>query len=124
MAQVNVAIHGKSYAIACDAGQERRLQELGRLVDARVRDIAASGAGQTEPHLLVLASLVMADEIWELRESINTLNQRVRDQETELARPAVLDDPSLSAEEEKEILAAIDHLSARIDSVADRLAKM
>lgn len=123
MAQVNVLIHGKSYAIACDDGQERRLQELGRLVDSRVRDIAASGAGKTDSHLLVLASLVMADEIWELRESINSLNQRVRDQAAEIAAVPT-EDATLSAEEEKEILAAIDHLSARIDSVADRLAKM
>ena len=42
MAQVNVAIHGKVYGIACDDGQERRVQELAGYVDMRLREIAGA----------------------------------------------------------------------------------
>jgi cell division protein ZapA len=123
MPQVNLAIHGKSYAIACDDGQEQRVQEIGKLVDARVRDIAAAGAATTESHLLVLASLVMMDEIWELRETVNALGRQVHAGSAVHSDTPVNPD-ALSPEEEQEILAAIDHLAARIDSVAERLAQI
>lgn len=120
MAQVNLTIHGKSYSIACDPGQEKRVQDLGRQVDARMREIAAAGAATTEMHLMVLASLVMADEIQDLRENVNGLNAQMR----QSARPSVRQQERLSEEEESEILSAIDHLAARIDTVAERLAKI
>lgn len=118
MAQVNLAIHGKTYSIACDPGQEKRVQDLGKLVDARLREIASAGAATTEMHLMVLASLVMADEIQELRDSINALSQQQPRQ-----KPSALKE-RISVEEENEILSAIDHLAARIDTVAERLAKI
>ena len=120
MAQVNVVIHGKPYSIACDEGQERRVQEIGRLVDARVKQIAEAGAANTEPHLLVLTSLVMADEIWELREAVNAMGRQAQAMQTAEKQKA----KTMPDDEEQEILAAIDHLAARIDSVADRLAKI
>jgi cell division protein ZapA len=123
MAQVNLTIHGKPYAIACDEGQERRVQEIGSLVDTRVREIAAAGAGTTEPHLLVLASLVMMDEIWELRETVNNMSQQAQLQ-AKPSRDTAPQAETVTSEEEQEILAAIDHLAARIDSVAERLSKI
>ena len=122
MAQVSLVIHGKSYSIACDPGQEKRVQDLGRQVDARLREIAAAGAATTETHLMVLASLVMADEIQELRESVNGLNAQVRQPSKPSARQQQPE--RISVEEENEILSAIDHLAARIDTVAERLAKI
>jgi cell division protein ZapA len=134
MPQVNLQIHGKPYAIDCDDGQEKRVLDLGKLLDGRVREIAGAGAAKTEPHLLVLAALVMADELYELRETANNLGrqlQQVQDAYEDVitapagAAMAVAQEPQrLSAEEEHEILAAIDHLAARIDTVADRLAKI
>lgn len=122
MAEVNIYIHGKPYAIACDDGQEARVQDLGRFVDARLRQIGASGGAQTDSHLLVLTALIMADELNELRETANQLTRQVG--ELRDAAPQAEPVSGLSGEEEGEILAAIDHLSNRIDSVADRLAKI
>jgi cell division protein ZapA len=124
MAQVNLLIHGKPYSIACDEGQERRVQEIGKLVDARVREIAAAGAGTTEPHLLVLASLVMMDEIWELRETVNNMSRQAQLQAKPVRDTAPAPEGVITTDEEREILAAIDHLAARIDSVAERISKI
>ena len=62
MAEVNLAIHGRAYDIACDDGQEQRVLEVGRYVDTRAREIAQAGAANNETHLLVLTALVLADE--------------------------------------------------------------
>lgn len=111
MAEVSVAIHGKTYGIACDDGQERRVQELARYVDVRLREIAVAGAASNESHLLVLTALVMADEIFDMKQSRG-------------ADVSVPGEERLSEEDERLIVDAINHLAARIDSVADRLTKI
>lgn len=118
MADVNLSIHGKTYNIACDVGQERRVGELGKYVDARLREIAAAGAASNEPHLLVLTSLVLADEIYELRDMVAELRNR----SPKVVREEV--DQRVSEDEELEILAAIEQLANRIDTVAERLQKI
>lgn len=120
MAQVSLSIHGKPYGIACDEGQEQRVLELGRYVDSRLREIAAAGAASTESHLLVLTALVMSDEIFELRETIQNLSS----QNQAAIHDVAIADKTISEEDEQEILAAIDHLASRIDTVADRLSKI
>lgn len=111
MAQVNVAIHGKVYGIACDDGQERRVQELAGYVDMRLREIAGAGAATNESHLLVLTALVLADEIFDTKANM-------------AAAPAYAEDDRLSEDDERVIVDAINHLAARIDSVAERLQKI
>lgn len=109
MAEVSVTIHGKVYGIACDDGQERRVQELGKYVDARLREIAGSGAATNESHLLVLTALVLADEVFDMKMA---------------PRPVQNHEERLDEEDERMIVDAINHLAARIDSVADRLTKI
>lgn len=137
MAHVNLQIHGKSYGIACDEGQEARVADLGAYVDARLKDIAGSGAASTEAHLLVLTALVMADEIYELREALHRAGIQAEEQQQQIlaaqhaayrqqeAAPApAINGTVISDDEENEILSTIDLLVARIDSVADRLTKI
>jgi cell division protein ZapA len=112
MAEVNVTIHGKTYGIACDNGQERRVQELTRYVDARLREIASAGAASNESHLLVLTALVMADEIFDMKMAVKPVIQEE------------YHDDLLNEDDERMIVEAINHLAARIDSVADRLQKI
>lgn len=120
MADVSLNIHGKTYSIACDPGQERRVAELGKYVDARLREIAAVGAASNEPHLLVLTALVLADEIYELRDMVAELRNRA----PQVIHEQVEAEQRVSEEEELEILAAIEQLASRIDTVAERLQKI
>ena len=131
MAEINMPIHGKNYAVACDGGQERRVADLGRYVDARLREIAGAGAASTEAHLLVLTSLVLADEIYELREALQGLERQMAGMAGELRRREQLDEAAQAQEasepsddDEEDIMDAINHLAARIDSVAARLQKI
>lgn len=115
MAQVNITIHGKTYGIACDDGQERRVQELGRYVDLRLKDIAGAGAATNESHLLVLTALVLADEVFDAQ---NNLEHHLQ------AAPEPVYEERMNEEDERIIVDAINQLAARIDSVADRLLKI
>lgn len=68
MAEITLKINGRSYDMACDDGEEKRIMQLAEYVDSRLGMIAKSGAARNESHLLVLTSLVLADEIFDLRE--------------------------------------------------------
>jgi cell division protein ZapA len=68
MTEVTLMIHGRTYGVGCDDGQEKRVRELGQYIDKRVKEIAGAGGAATEAHLLVLSALVLADELFEARE--------------------------------------------------------
>jgi cell division protein ZapA len=115
MAEVNLSIHGKSYGISCDDGQEGRVVELGRYVDDRLKDISTAGAATNESHMLVLAALVLADEIYELRQSSN--ENIPSEQQTTVNQ-------GLPEEEEQMLLSAIGNLTERVDTISERIEKL
>ena len=82
------------------------MRELAAMVDTRVRHLARqSPPGSTnEAHLLVMASLMLADELSEAQ--------------TE-AKPAAAD----SGDDQELLVAAVDHLTDRIEVIAGRLER-
>jgi cell division protein ZapA len=73
MAQVTVKINGYVYAVGCEDGQEPHLQAMSAQVDSRVESIKALGGNSGESRLLVLAALLMADELHDLKVEIDNL---------------------------------------------------
>jgi cell division protein ZapA len=70
MAQVTLRINGYAYTIGCRDGEEQHLTAMGREVEQRI-DMVKSSAGQSgEARMLVMASLLMADELHELRQRL------------------------------------------------------
>jgi cell division protein ZapA len=110
MAEVNLNINGRNYGIACDAGQEKRVKELGYYIDQRIKEISRAGAASNDSHLLILTALMLADEIFDQRDELSDLAEKA--QENEEIR-----------EEDALMVRAIDHLADRIDLVAGRIAK-
>jgi cell division protein ZapA len=108
MAEVKINIHGRTYGISCENGQEARVAELGRVVDSRLKEIARAGAASNESHLLVLASLMIADEVFDLRDTVNKLKQRLQSAE-------------FNEEDDAMMAATIDLLADRIERIASRI---
>jgi cell division protein ZapA len=67
MAQVTVKINGYSYTVGCEDGQEGHLTAMAAQVDSRIESIKALGGNSGEARELVLASLLMADELHDMR---------------------------------------------------------
>ena len=63
MSNVTLQIGGRSYIVACAAGEEAHVEGLGEFIDSKIRDIA--GAGHNEVRLLLFAALLLADELHE-----------------------------------------------------------
>ena len=118
MAEITLKINHRGYSMCCDEGQEERLTELAAYVDSRLRDIAAAGAATNESHLLVLTSLVLADEVHDMRSEIASLQKRVQ-----ILQQGQDDSVSeeTGTEEEAMVVEAIDYLAHKIEHVANRL---
>jgi cell division protein ZapA len=70
MAQVTLRINGYAYTIGCRDGEEQHLVAMGREVEKRI-DMIKSSAGQSgEARMLVMASLLMADELHEQQQRL------------------------------------------------------
>ena len=65
MAQVEVKINGRNYQIACDDGQEAHLLQLGEYIDKRVQELVSAVGQVGDSRLLVMVSLLVADELVE-----------------------------------------------------------
>ncbi|MAQ70761.1 MAG: hypothetical protein CL565_01060 [Alphaproteobacteria bacterium] len=145
MAQVSININGRQYGIACDDGQEQRVRDLATYINASVGDRASAGAAQNEAHLLVLAALVLTDEVFELKEKNKTLNLEIErlasEKDIPVATPDVEKDTTeeeladvekkeipaeiiyqgLSPEDEATIRKAVDHLRKRVEKLTQSL---
>ena len=63
-----VRIYGENYPLRTTE-PAARLEELAKFVDARMRDVAASGKVVVTSKIAVLAALHIADELFRLRET-------------------------------------------------------
>lgn len=74
MSKVNITVNNRQFTIACDDGQEARVSQLGRYVDERFKELNQAGAAPNEAYMLVLTSLVIADDMFEARDAAEKAN--------------------------------------------------
>ncbi len=80
MAKVSVSLNGRAFTIGCEEGQQAYLRELSAHVDGHVRELADKVGQIGDLRLLLMASLIVADEMRELQGEVEAL----RDENTEL----------------------------------------
>ncbi len=106
MAQVAVNINNRSYRIACDDGQEEHLQRLAQFVDKKVGELVAAVGQIGDTRLLVMASLLVADELsdaWAENEKLKGGGA------------------AMSPAEEDELVATIESYAKKLEDIAARL---
>lgn len=107
MADVTIEVGGRRYDVTCRDGEEEQLRRLGKLVDEKAAQARAAVGGVTEVRALLLAALLLADELADLRAAKANGNGAGH-----AASPAA-PDPALAG--------ALERLAARVESVADHL---
>ena len=70
MAQVTLRINGYAYTVGCQDGEEQHLQAMAAEVERRIETIKASAGPSGEARMLVMASLLMADDLYELNKAL------------------------------------------------------
>ena len=89
MAQVTLRINGYVYMVGCKDGEEQHLLSMANEVDRRIESVKADAGQSGEARMLVMASLIMADELFEMR-------QQLSNTEAARATEAIRPDPKLS----------------------------
>jgi cell division protein ZapA len=100
MSNVVLAIGGREYAMACAAGEEAHIRELGRMIDDKLSTLPDGGTQNDSRSLLFVA-----DELHELRKSAG-------------AMPKVSSGVSLAADASPEQLVA---LAERLEALVEVL---
>jgi cell division protein ZapA len=107
MAQVTITIHGRQYQIACDDGQEAHLARLGRYLDERAAQLVQTTGAVSEPLLLVMIGLVVADELADAAAEVDSLSASASGQAL--------------AQADADLAEAIGAVADRVEEVAARL---
>lgn len=63
MAQINVEVNGRPYAVGCEDGQEQHLAELAKLFDRQVRMVSQDMGQLGDTRLFLMGALLLADEL-------------------------------------------------------------
>jgi len=76
MSQIEVTINDRDYKVACEDGQEDHVRQLARYVDKHIENLTASLGQVGDARLLVLASLVIADELSEMSFTVRSVREQ------------------------------------------------
>ncbi len=108
MGQVTVKVNNRDYVVGCDDGEEAKIAGLSGLVDAKVKDLVGKLGQVGEARLLLMASLLVADDLALAFEQIDGLRaelSRAREQIAQVEADAL----------------ALEALNERLESVAAAL---
>ena len=73
MAEVEIRINGRDYRVACDDGQEDRLQTLAAYFNDYVTELGGELGQIGDARLMLLSALTVCDELFDLRERVADL---------------------------------------------------
>lgn len=119
LGQVAITINGRSYQIACDEGKEARLRELGAYVDKRVQELAASVGQIGDTRLLVMVSLLIADELSDVYDELEASRSKGG------ATPATSIAARIAepAYDEDAMVRGMEAMAERLEDIASRLER-
>lgn len=109
MGQVSVTLNGRAYRLECGEGDEPHLVELAEYLGSHVDTMRQKFGQVGDDRLILMASLVVTDELWDLRRQL---------QESKAAFAEANRDKTAADQKVKSMQT---ELSVRVGAVADRL---
>jgi len=85
MAQVSVRVNGREYDLTCGDGEEAHLRKLAQYVDDKITALRGSGANLSDAQLLLMAGIVISDELSEATGTVGNSAAAIDAQEQALA---------------------------------------
>jgi cell division protein ZapA len=111
LGQINLTVNGRPFAVTCDDGQEARIRRLGQYVDAKVAEFVGTLGQVGEARLLLLAALVIADELADANEALQLERSGARAVETEAKAAA-----GAAASSVNSLAQRVETIAARVES--------
>lgn len=109
MGQVSVSLNGRAYLLECDDGEEEHLLKLAETLEAQIKTLKARFGQIGDERLMLMAGLMVADELAETRAKLDEVN-------------ATLDDiRQNSASTDELIQSAQEEIAGQIGAAAERI---
>ena len=106
MAHVAVTIDGRKYRLACNEGEEKRLESLASMIDGKIAELRGSFGEIGDQRLVVMAALTIADNLVEARDQA----------------AAALKQSEIAEARTEKVAASLEALGARLEALAARLS--
>ena len=78
MGQVVVKVNGRDFALSCPDGQEPRIRRLAQYIDGKIGEFVGTVGQVGDARLLLLAALVITDELSDANEALQQERSRTR----------------------------------------------
>jgi len=131
MGSVQVTVNGRAYSVACDDGQEAHVARLGSYLEQKVGQLVKAVGQVGDARLLVMASLMITDELVDTDQALTQLKSAVAKDGREPPRPATAlpqaaappppPPPPQQAPHEAVLAEALESLADRIEAIAAEL---
>jgi cell division protein ZapA len=77
MGQVVISVNNRNFTMECADGEEGHLKDLASLLDSQVKEIKAGVGEVGDIRLLVMAGLIIADQLSEALDKVETLSNEI-----------------------------------------------
>ena len=77
MPMVDIIVNGRRHAVQCGDGEEQRVKGLAAYLDRKIAELAVDKSQVGDARLMLLASLVVADELSDAYDRIKELEQQL-----------------------------------------------
>lgn len=106
---VNVSIAGRNYRMACEAGDEQRIEGLAAKVDTRIAELGTAFGSMDDLRLTVMAAFSLADDLAEAERSLAEQKAKFVAMQEQLAS------------QEQQVVDAISAATERIENITSDL---
>jgi cell division protein ZapA len=87
MGQVAITLNGRTYRLVCGDGEEDHLANLAGMVKFKIESLRADVGNVGDERLMLMAALLIADELVEARDAVHRQSANERDVVTVVREP-------------------------------------
>ena len=114
MPMVEITVNSRRHSVQCGEGEEARVKGLAAYVDRKIAELAPGNHQAGDARLMLMASLVVADELSDAYDKIKELEARL-----EGGNPAA----GAGADSERRAAAMIEQVAEQLNAVAVELER-
>jgi len=123
MPEVEIIIGGRSFAVACQEGEEHFLQSAAALLDAEATPLVQQMGRIPEGRMLLMAGLMLADRMAGAEDELRLLRDRVAELEAQPApAPVEIEVPVIPPQVAQTMAALAEQAEALADRLEEKLA--
>ncbi len=115
MPMVEITVNGRRHSVQCGEGEEARVRGLAQYIDRKIAELAIDGTKIGDARLMLLASLMIADELSDAYDKIQELSSG--------SGSADASSTVVAADHERHAAALIEQVAEQLNAVAAELER-